>query len=83
MLKYFSITASELKTKWTESTFPFTQPSWELEIEYKGHWFEVLGCGILRQEILENGNYLCQGLFPGLDMLVNVCVILKLEPRTT
>lgn len=46
--------SSELKTKWTESTFPFTHPSWELEIEYKGNWFEVLGCGILRQEILEN-----------------------------
>ena len=28
--------------KWVETTFPFTHPSWELEIEYKGVWYEVL-----------------------------------------
>ena len=28
--------------RWIEATFPFTHPSWELEIEYKGSWYEVL-----------------------------------------
>ena len=28
--------------KWIEAKFPFTHPSWELEIEYKGMWYEVL-----------------------------------------
>lgn len=41
--------------KWIQTTFPFTHPSWELEIEYKGSWYEVLGCGILEQKILDNG----------------------------
>jgi phenylalanyl-tRNA synthetase alpha chain len=42
--------------KWIETTFPFTHPSWELEIEYKGVWYEVLGCGIIEQKILNNGD---------------------------
>lgn len=41
--------------KWVETTFPFTHPSWELEVEYKGVWYEILGCGILRHDILKNG----------------------------
>lgn len=28
--------------RWVEAQFPFTHPSWELEIEYKGTWYEVL-----------------------------------------
>ncbi len=44
--------------KWVETTFPFTHPSFELEIEYKGQWYEVLGCGILKNEILQNGKKL-------------------------
>ncbi|GFQ96422.1 phenylalanine--tRNA ligase, mitochondrial [Trichonephila clavata] len=38
--------------KWTESYFPFTHPSWELEIYHKGDWMEILGCGIMEQDIL-------------------------------
>ncbi len=51
----FMIFSATLNTKWVETTFPFTYPSWELEIEYKGKWYEVLGCGIIRQDILNNG----------------------------
>lgn len=32
--------------------FPFTEPSWELEIWNGEKWLEVLGCGIMRQEIV-------------------------------
>lgn len=35
-----------------DAYFPFTQPSWELEIFYNDKWFEILGCGIMRHEIL-------------------------------
>lgn len=38
--------------KWVDCYFPFTHPSWELEIRYQGKWLEVLGCGIIEQEIL-------------------------------
>lgn len=44
----------KLNMKWVDANFPFTHPSWELEIEYNGQWYEVLGCGILEQEILKN-----------------------------
>ncbi|XP_071443099.1 probable phenylalanine--tRNA ligase, mitochondrial [Hetaerina americana] len=39
--------------RWTETYFPFTHPSWELEIEFNGEWLEVLGCGIIEQSILK------------------------------
>ena len=43
-----------IEYKWVECYFPFTHPSWELEIFYNGKWLEVLGCGIMEQEILFN-----------------------------
>lgn len=47
---------SDVQYKWVNCYFPFTHPSWELEIMYNGNWLEVLGCGILEQSILNNGN---------------------------
>ncbi|KOC68962.1 putative phenylalanine--tRNA ligase, mitochondrial [Habropoda laboriosa] len=44
---------SEVQYRWTEQYFPFTHPSWELEVYYKDRWLEILGCGIIRQEILQ------------------------------
>lgn len=35
------------------STFPFTEPSWELEIEWRnGEWLEVAGCGLVHPEVI-------------------------------
>ena len=44
----------DIEYKWVDCYFPFTHPSWELEIFYNGKWLEVLGCGIVEQEILFN-----------------------------
>lgn len=44
---------AQLEYRWVDTYFPFTQPSWELEILYNGKWLEVLGCGIMRHEILQ------------------------------
>lgn len=44
-----------LETRWVDAYFPFTHPSFELEILFNGRWVEVLGCGIVREEILNNG----------------------------
>lgn len=41
-----------LKVRWVEAYFPFTSPSWELEVWYQGEWLEVLGCGVSQQQIL-------------------------------
>jgi phenylalanyl-tRNA synthetase alpha chain len=43
-----------LRVRWVEAYFPFTSPSWELEIYWQGDWLEVLGCGIVKQEILND-----------------------------
>lgn len=43
----------DVEYRWVDSYFPFTQPSWELEVKWKGKWLELLGSGIMREEILE------------------------------
>jgi len=43
----------DIEYRWVDCYFPFTHPSWELEIFWKGDWMEVLGCGIVEQEILK------------------------------
>ncbi|XP_055596537.1 probable phenylalanine--tRNA ligase, mitochondrial [Uranotaenia lowii] len=43
----------KVEYRWTESEFPFTKPSYELEIFFNGKWLEILGCGITRNEILD------------------------------
>ncbi|KAF2900351.1 hypothetical protein ILUMI_05833 [Ignelater luminosus] len=42
------------KYRWVDTTFPFTQPSWELEVFHNNEWLELLGCGIMIQSILTN-----------------------------
>lgn len=42
---------SPLQVRWIEAYFPFTSPSWELEIFWQGDWLEVLGCGVVKQSI--------------------------------
>jgi len=40
-----------LRVRWVEAYFPFTSPSWELEVYYAGDWLEVLGCGVTQHDI--------------------------------
>ncbi|KAG9249023.1 hypothetical protein BJ878DRAFT_199661 [Calycina marina] len=44
----------QLKVRWVEAYFPFTSPSWELEIFWQGDWLEVLGSGVVAQDIMTN-----------------------------
>jgi phenylalanyl-tRNA synthetase alpha chain len=46
-----------LKVRWIEAYFPFTSPSWELEIWWQGQWLEVLGCGVTRQSLYTNAGF--------------------------
>lgn len=43
-----------VECRWVDCYFPFTAPSWELEIFFNGDWLEVLGCGLIEKKILEN-----------------------------
>lgn len=42
----------QTECKWTSTYFPFTKPSFELEVRWKGEWLEVLGCGLLHRGVL-------------------------------
>ena len=43
-----------LQVRWIEAYFPFTSPSFEVEILYQGKWLEILGCGVVQQLTLDN-----------------------------
>lgn len=49
-----ALTAEPLRVRWIEAYFPFTSPSWELEIHWQGDWLEVLGCGVVQQSLPRN-----------------------------
>ena len=42
--------------RWNEDYFPFTQPSFELEIYHNNEWMEVLGCGVIHEQVLHLSN---------------------------
>ncbi|KIW14058.1 phenylalanine-tRNA ligase [Exophiala spinifera] len=41
-----------LQVRWVEAYFPFTSPSFELEVLWNGEWLELLGSGVVQQSIL-------------------------------
>lgn len=43
-----------VQMRWADEYFPFTHPSFELEIFFDNEWMEVLGCGVIHPEILKN-----------------------------
>lgn len=43
-----------LKIRWVEEFFPWTSPSWEIEVWWKGEWLECCGSGIVKSEVLLN-----------------------------
>ncbi|KAL9010356.1 MAG: hypothetical protein Q9180_009303, partial [Flavoplaca navasiana] len=43
-----------LRVRWVEAYFPFTSPSWELEVFWQGDWLEILGCGVTKQDLYIN-----------------------------
>ena len=40
------------RVRWVPAYFPFTSPSWELEVFWQGDWLELLGCGVSKQQLL-------------------------------
>ncbi|OCH93373.1 phenylalanyl-tRNA synthetase [Obba rivulosa] len=45
-----------VRVRWIEAYFPFTSPSYEVEVFYRGKWLEILGCGVVKQSTLDRAN---------------------------
>ncbi|KAM8901729.1 phenylalanine--tRNA ligase, mitochondrial isoform 4-T8 [Lycaon pictus] len=48
------IFGDELDIRWVDCYFPFTHPSYEMEINFHGEWLEVLGCGVMEQQLVNS-----------------------------
>lgn len=51
-----SLFGKDVKNRFNEDTFPYTDPSLEMEIEKDGAWIEMLGSGLPRKSVLKNFN---------------------------
>lgn len=49
-----NIFSKDVKYRFNPDTFPYTDPSLEMEIEINGQWIEMLGCGLPRKGVLAN-----------------------------
>ncbi len=43
----------DLPVRFRASYFPFTEPSVEVDVQWKGKWLEVMGCGMVDPAVLE------------------------------
>ena len=43
----------DIPVRFRASYFPFTEPSAEVDVQWKGKWLEVMGCGMVDPEVLE------------------------------
>jgi len=44
----------KLVVRWIDAYFPFTSPSYELEVFWQDQWLELLGCGVVSQRVFRN-----------------------------
>ena len=44
----------DVEMRWNDDYFPFTDPSFELEVFYNDEWLEVLGSGVILDGVLRN-----------------------------
>ena len=49
-----AVFGENIKYRFNEDKFPYTDPSLEMEIEINDKWVEVLGCGVVKGSVLQN-----------------------------
>lgn len=47
----------ELPVRFRASYFPFTEPSAEVDVQWKGKWLEVMGCGMVDPNVMKSVGY--------------------------
>jgi phenylalanyl-tRNA synthetase alpha chain len=51
------IFGADLPIRFRASYFPFTEPSAEVDVQWKGKWLEVMGCGMVDPNVLKAVGY--------------------------
>ena len=54
VLTFLKTFFGDLPIRFRASYFPFTEPSAEVDVQWKGKWLEVMGCGMVDPVVLEN-----------------------------
>lgn len=85
----------DVKYRLNKDTFPYTDPSLEMEVDIDGNWVEVVGCGVVKGSVLEklgvdSSNYTGWAFGFGLERLAIVSMELpdirllwSVDPRVT
>jgi phenylalanyl-tRNA synthetase alpha chain len=47
----------EIEIRFRPSFFPFTEPSAEVDVQWRGRWLEVMGCGMVDPNVLKTVGY--------------------------
>jgi phenylalanyl-tRNA synthetase alpha chain len=50
------VLGEECKARFRPSFFPFTEPSFEVDVWFNGRWLELMGCGMVHPQVLRNVN---------------------------
>lgn len=71
----------DVKYRLNQDSFPYTDPSLEMEVEIEGKWVEVVGCGVVKGSVLEklgvdSSNYTGWAFGFGLERLAIVSMSL-------
>jgi phenylalanyl-tRNA synthetase alpha chain len=48
------VIGSEAKIRLRPSFFPFTEPSFEMDVWFQNKWLELMGCGMVNPIVLKN-----------------------------
>jgi len=68
-----------LRIRWIEAFFPFTTPSYEVEVWWNGEWLELLGCGVVMQKTLDQAGERKTALCL-IMLILNICQSVSLIP---